>query len=102
MIFPEAFNEVWHLVLHYKLRQNSISGKYLNSLTYFLDNRTQSAIFTLSLFLWTKVEAGIFEGSILRLVSFLIYITDLSKNSASNPEPSLFSVVENIDASVIK
>ena len=40
----KAFDEVWHQDLHYKLRQNGISGELLNILTDFLDNRTQRVI----------------------------------------------------------
>ena len=36
----KAFDKVWHQGLHYKLRQNGISGELLNILTDFLDNRT--------------------------------------------------------------
>ena len=40
----KAFDKVWHQGLHYKLRQNGISGELLNTLTNFLDNRTQRVI----------------------------------------------------------
>ena len=40
----KAFDKVWHQGLHYKLRQNGISGELLNILTNFLDNRTQRVI----------------------------------------------------------
>ena len=39
-----AFDNVWYQVLHYKLRQNGISGELLNTLTDYLDNRTQRVI----------------------------------------------------------
>ena len=40
----KAFDKVWHQGLHYKLRQNGISGELLNILTDFLDNRAQRII----------------------------------------------------------
>ena len=40
----KAFDKVWYQGLHYKLRQNGISGELLNILTAFLDNRTQRVI----------------------------------------------------------
>ena len=40
----KAFDKVWHQGLHYKLRQNGISGELLNTLTDFLDSRTQRVI----------------------------------------------------------
>ena len=40
----KAFDKVWYQGLHYKLRQNGISGELLNILADFLDNRTQRVI----------------------------------------------------------
>ena len=102
----KAFDKVWHQGLHYKLRQNGISGKLLNILTDFLDNRTQRVILNGQYSSWAKVEAGVPQSSILGWLLFLIYIKDLSDNLASNPKlfadgTSLFSVVENVYASNI-
>ena len=90
--------------LHYKLTQNDISGELLNTLTDFLDNRTQRVILNGQYSSWAKVEAGVPQGSILGPLLLLIYINDLSENLASNPKlfadnTSLFSVVKNVDAS---
>ena len=46
----KAFDKVWHQGLHYKLGQNGISGKLLNTLTDFLDNRTQMGHIKRSIF----------------------------------------------------
>ena len=102
----KAFDKVWHQGLHYKLRQNGISGKLLNILTDFLDNRTQRVILSGQYSSSPKVEAEVPQGSILGPLLFLIYINDLSDNLASNPklfadDTSLFSVVKNVDASNI-
>ena len=88
----KAFDKVWHQGLHYKLRQNGISGELLNILTDFLDDRTRA-----------KVEAGVPEGSIPGPLLLLIYINDLSQNLASNPklfadDTSLFYVVKDVDS----
>ena len=41
----KTFGKVWHLVgLYCKIRQSGISGKLLNTLAYFLNNRTQRTI----------------------------------------------------------
>ena len=102
----KSFDKVWYQGFHNKLRQNGISGELLNTLTDFLHNRTQRVILNGQYFIWTKVEAGVPQGSILGPLLFLIYINDLSDNLASNPklfadDTSLFSVVKNVDASNI-
>ena len=51
--------------LHYKLKQNDISSKCLNALTYFLDNTTQRVILNGQYLSLAKTEAEVSEGSIL-------------------------------------
>ena len=102
----KAFDKVWHQGLHYKLRQNGISGELLNTLTDFLDNRTQRDILNGQYSSWAKVEARVPQGSILGPLLFLICINDLSENLVSNAklfadDTSLFSVVKNVDSSNI-
>ena len=102
----KAFDKVWHQCLHYKIRQNGKSGKLLNTLADFLDNRTQRVILRYQNSLWAKIEAGFPQGSILGPLLFSIYVNDLSENLASNPkfivdDTSRFSVVTNVDASNI-
>ena len=58
----KAFDKVWHQGLHYKLRQNGISGELLNILTDFLDYRTQRVILNGQYFSWANVEAGVPQG----------------------------------------
>ena len=99
----KAFEKVWHQGLHYKLRQNGISGELLNILTDFIDNRTGRVILNDQYSLRAKVEAGVSQGSILGPLLFLIYINYLSDNLASNTQlfaddTSLFSVIKNVDA----
>ena len=55
---------------------------------------------------WAKVEAEGPQGSVLRPLLFLICISDLSENLASNPklladDTSIFSVVKSADGSNI-
>ena len=54
----KAFDKVWHQGLHYKLRQNGISGELLNILTDFLDNRTQRVILNGQYSSYVKIDAG--------------------------------------------
>ena len=102
----KSFDKVWYQGFHNKLRQNGISGELLNTLTDFLDNRTQTVILNGQYSSWAKVEAGVPEGSMLGKLLFSIYINDLSENLASNPklfadDTSLLSVVKKVDASNI-
>ena len=55
----KAFDKVWHQGLHFKLRQNGISGELLNTLADFLNNRTQRVILNGQYSSWAKVEAGV-------------------------------------------
>ena len=98
----KALGKEWHQGLHHKLRQNGIFGKLLNTLTDFLDNRTQRVI-NGQYSLWAKVEAGVPK---VQFLLFLIYTNDLSESLTSNPkifadDTSIFSVVKNVDASNI-
>ena len=40
----KAFDKVWHEIMIYKLKQNGISGKLLNTIKYFLDSRKQRVV----------------------------------------------------------
>ena len=84
LYISKAFDNVRHQRLHYEIRQNGISDKLLNTLTDFLDNRTQRVI--LNGQYSTRAEAGAPQGSILGTLLFLIYINVLSKNVAPNPK----------------
>ena len=53
------------VALHYKLKQNDISSKCLNTLTYFLDNATQRVILNGQYLSLAETEAEVSEGSIL-------------------------------------
>ena len=51
----KAFDKVWHKGLLYKLRQNSISGNLLETLTDFLKDRKQS-ISPYSIQMWENTD----------------------------------------------
>ena len=96
----KAFEKVWHNGLIYKLKQNGVAGDLLDTLTNFLKERKQKVVLNGQYSTWTNVEAGVPQGSILGLLLFLIYITDLPENLVSNPklfadDTSLFSVIRN-------
>ena len=97
----KAFDKVWHDGLIYKLKQNGIKDKLLCLLIDFLKKRQERLVLNDQSSSWTKVNAGVPQGSILGPLLFLIYINDLPNGLQSNPKlfadnTSLFSTVQGI------
>ena len=82
----KAFDKVWHNGLINKLKQNRIKDKLLCLLIDFLKNCQQRIVLNGQFSSWTKVNAGVAQGSILRPLLFLIYISDLPNSLQSNPK----------------
>ena len=100
----KAFDKVWHKGLLYKFKQNGVSGNLLDTSTDFLNSRKQRVALNGQFSLWTSIEAGVPQGSILRPLLFLIYINDLSDDLMANvklfvDDTSLFSVVHDVNTS---
>ena len=74
----KAFDKVWHKGLIHKLKQNGIVGRFLKILTDFLKLRKQRVILNGQHSSWSDVLASVPQGSNFGLISFLIYINDLS------------------------
>ena len=97
----KAFNKVWHKCLLHKLKENGINGPLLNVLEDFLCSRKQRVVLNGQHSSWSDVVAGVFQGSNLGPLLFLIYINDLSDGLHSNPklfadDTLLFSTVHDI------
>ena len=82
----KAFVKVWHNGRIYKLNQNGIKDKLLCLLINFLKNCQQRVVLNGQSSSWTKVNAGILQGSILGPFLFFIYIKDLPNGLQSNPK----------------
>ena len=61
----KAFDKVWHDGIIFKLKQNGISGKLLNLLSYFLRIRKQSVVLNGQTSSWADVNAGVPQDFIL-------------------------------------
>ena len=80
LYISKIFNKVWHKGFIYNLKQDGISEKLLNLITDFCSNRKQRVVPNGKYFLWTNIEAGVPQGSILGPIVLLKYINDLSDN----------------------
>ena len=76
------YGKVWQLlqnetcVLH-KLKSLGISGNYYGLIHSFLSDRHQRVVPNGQSSKWSHIKAGVSQGSILGLLLFLVYISDL-------------------------
>ena len=73
----KAFDRVWHRGLLHKLSGTGCSDKIIRWFSSNLSGRKQRVVFNGQASDWTSVQAGVPQGSILRLRLFLIYINDI-------------------------
>ena len=98
----KAFDKVWHDGLIYKLKRNGITSDLLRLIESFLSDRYQRVVLNGQNSNWTKIKAGVPQGSILGPLFFLIYINYLLFELRCSAklfvdDTSLFSVVENVN-----
>ena len=94
----KAFDKVWHEGLIYKLKSYGISDSLLLLIQNFLSGRNQRVVLDGQSSEWTKISAGVPQGSILGPLFFLIYINDLPEDIISKikifaDDSSLFSLI---------
>ena len=86
------------------MKQNGISGNFLETLTDFSKDQKQRVVLNGKNSARVSIEAGVPQSSILGPLLFLIYIDDLTDNLSTNAklfvdDTSLFFVVHDIATS---
>ena len=106
LISPNIVDTIWLDGLIFKRRQNGNCGKMINILEDFVRGKKQRVVLNGQCLSWVDICVGVPQGSILRLLLFLIYFHDLSNNIKRThkyilfiDDTSLFSVVHDINTS---
>ena len=73
----KAFDKVWHKGLLFKLRQLGIAGTLYDWLEHYLTARSQKVVINGICSSLKYLQTGVFQGSILGPLLFLIYINDI-------------------------
>ena len=90
----KAFDKVWHDGLICTLRCNGVSGKFLDTLTYFLSSRKQRVVLNDQCSSWRNVETGVSQGSILGHMLFLVCTNEKSNYSLTILPFSLLFMIQ--------
>ena len=70
----KAFDRVWHKGLQFKLNSVGINGTLLKWFTDYLKDRKQNVVLPGVSSDWCFIKAGVPQGSIMRLVFFLVLL----------------------------
>ena len=102
----KTFNKVWLEELSYKLKNNGINGNALQLIESFLHYKYQRVDLNGQSSSWPSIRAGVPQGSVLGLLFFLTYISDLPEGLTSKvklfaDDTSLFSIVNCVSTSAL-
>ena len=89
--FSRAFDTVPHKHLIAKLFHYGIKGPVLNWIRSFLENRQMWVVVDVASSLKTNVDSGAPQGTVLRLLLFLLFITDLPNHVSLGTVVRLFA-----------
>ena len=84
MIYPIAFDRVWHVGLLHKLKYYGISGRVFHLISSVLNNRRLRLVLDRESSQEYPVNTGVPQGSILGPTLFLLYISDLPDDVICN------------------
>ena len=103
----KAFDRVWHRGLLAKMEHLGVTGKALNWVAGYLQDRRQKVQLEEASSSWQSIPAGVPQGSILGPLFFLIYTHDLPDAVEAGVEcdqfaddTALLSIHSNRDAAV--
>ncbi len=81
--FSKAFDKVWHRGLICIMKVYGVDGNVLNWFQDYLHDRQQIVVLNNSSYSFCNVSAGVPQGSVLRVLLFVLYINDIADKLTS-------------------